>query len=146
MVSGGVIAEQGTHEELLNAGLPRLPTDICTPESCVHCSKRRCCVSPCASTLVTGQVLHEQAAYTGSWCSGSCRAAFRSATCRPSPKMGMGQRMTLQQPMTPLDQPRTTRCAWMLTADDEMATAGQKLYSALPCVLRLVCNILMHYK
>jgi ABC-type transport system involved in Fe-S cluster assembly fused permease/ATPase subunit len=24
VVSGGVIAEQGTHEELLNAGMPRL--------------------------------------------------------------------------------------------------------------------------
>jgi hypothetical protein len=79
-------------------------------------------------------VLHEQAACTGSWCSGSCRAAFRSAICRPLPKMGTGQRMTLQQPMTPLDQTRTTRCAWMLTADDEMAESCR----VLQCCRQLV--------
>jgi ABC-type multidrug transport system fused ATPase/permease subunit len=30
VVSGGVIAEQGTHSELLNAGLSRLPCELHT--------------------------------------------------------------------------------------------------------------------
>ena len=134
VVSGGVIAQQGTHEELLNAGLPRLPTDICTRKPCVHCSKRRRCVSRCARPIVIGQLWHEQAAYTDSWCSGSCRAAFRSAACRPLPKMGTIQRMTPQKPMTLLDQTRMTRCALMLM-DDEMCTDDVSQSCGIPILV-----------